>query len=335
MTTYPNARDAFLSRAALAPRTQSIYATAIEHFLDYAREHGVPPLPRLGESASDAGVLEQFAIWLVNKCEPVQAASTARTYAAGVARWFRWMDDYGLLPTAFPLSKARRMLSETMKKYSGLRTNGEKVKEPPEHIEDTLAYFDSLECPDRLKSPAARSRWLIENMRNRALMRVLAETGGRVSEVLALQVADFPPRAFEAVKSGEVWRAAVIGKNKKEYTLRFLKSLPHIQRYLMARNADGTAAAKALFVRHTPKNRGARLTPNGVWRIVQKAAEGVGIGGVRVHDFRHWCATELVAMGHSMAFVAEYLGHGSVAVTEKFYAHIDQEQVDDLTRELL
>ncbi len=191
--------------------------------------------------------------------------------------------------------------------------------------------------PDRLTGDQARKRWLLETARNWALMRVLGETGGRVSEVLSLDVGDFPSRAFEA---GEVWRVAVVGKGRHEYDLRFLKALAYIKVYQAARQQMYGAddIYPALFVKHTPaalKSKTNWLDRNSAWRIVSRAADGLGLGKVRVHDFRHWCATELIALGEPLEIVKEYLGHRSIQTTEKYYAHIRPERVDRATEGLL
>lgn len=41
----------------------------------------------------------------------------------------------------------------------------------------------------------------------------------------------------------------------------------------------------------------------------------------RLHDFRHWAATESIAAGHDVRSVAERLGHANPAMTLRVYAH--------------
>jgi len=42
----------------------------------------------------------------------------------------------------------------------------------------------------------------------------------------------------------------------------------------------------------------------------------------RLHDLRHWHASELLEAGKSAVVVAERLGHGDPATTHRWYAHM-------------
>jgi hypothetical protein len=82
-------------------------------------------------------------------------------------------------------------------------------------------------------------RWALETLRDRALLRCLGESSGRISEVLSPRASDFPPAAFEggapASGGGAVWRVRVEGKGGHAHNLRFLASLPHVKAYLEVR----------------------------------------------------------------------------------------------------
>ena len=49
----------------------------------------------------------------------------------------------------------------------------------------------------------------------------------------------------------------------------------------------------------------------------------IGMRIIRFHDLRHTCATLLVMNGISLLLVSKWLGHSSLAVTEKYYLHFD------------
>ena len=60
-----------------------------------------------------------------------------------------------------------------------------------------------------------------------------------------------------------------------------------------------------------------RLT--GWWRIARRDA---GIDARwRLHDLRHWSATEAIGRGHDIRTVAGRLGHANPAMTLRTYAH--------------
>ena len=47
----------------------------------------------------------------------------------------------------------------------------------------------------------------------------------------------------------------------------------------------------------------------------------LGVGGVRLHDFRHFTATRLLAAGIPVRTVSGRLGHANAATTLGVYAH--------------
>ena len=54
-------------------------------------------------------------------------------------------------------------------------------------------------------------------------------------------------------------------------------------------------------------------------------AEGLATNPMRLHDVRHWHATQLVAANTDIRTVADRLGHADAAVTINTYAHSSSE----------
>ena len=54
------------------------------------------------------------------------------------------------------------------------------------------------------------------------------------------------------------------------------------------------------------------------WTRTRRAA---GVDGVRLHDLRHWQATQLLDAGVPVPTVAARLGHADGTTTMKIYAH--------------
>jgi integrase len=156
----------------------------------------------------------------------------------------------------------------------------------------------------------------------------LAETGGRISEILSLNISDFPERYL--LKS-EVLRVEVIGKGGHSYMLRFLDSLPAIRAYIQTRGANLRAIQNEvpLFISHDNKYDGSRMSRIVAWRVVDRAARALGLRSITPHDFRHWRATQLLNAGHSLDVVQDYLGHRSVETTRIYYARTDPLRVDE------
>jgi len=75
------------------------------------------------------------------------------------------------------------------------------------------------------------------------------------------------------------------------------------------------------------------LTPNGVWRIVDRWGRAAGIAAVkaRPHVLRHSRAVHLIEHGCALVAVKELLGHASLAVTSQ-YLRVASGWVEDQIR---
>lgn len=61
-----------------------------------------------------------------------------------------------------------------------------------------------------------------------------------------------------------------------------------------------------------------------------KIAQLAGVKQIRLHDFRHSCASLLISQGANVTMVSKYLGHGKVDVTLNVYSHMFRNQLDDI-----
>lgn len=52
---------------------------------------------------------------------------------------------------------------------------------------------------------------------------------------------------------------------------------------------------------------------------------------IRIHDFRHSCASLLISKGASVALVSKYLGHENINVTLKTYTHMFKSELNNIT----
>ena len=51
---------------------------------------------------------------------------------------------------------------------------------------------------------------------------------------------------------------------------------------------------------------------------------------IRVHDFRHSCASLLINNGANVTIVAKYLGHSKIDETLNTYSHMFQNKLNDI-----
>ncbi len=53
---------------------------------------------------------------------------------------------------------------------------------------------------------------------------------------------------------------------------------------------------------------------------------------IRIHDFRHSCASLLINKGASIALVSKYLGHSKISTTLNTYTHMYKSELEDMTK---
>ena len=157
-------------------------------------------------------------------------------------------------------------------------------------------------------------------LRDRALLELLYATGARVSEVMQLDVDD--------LAHGEVVR--VRGKGAKE------RIVP-VGSYARAAVDAYLARARPELSRRGRSSprlflgaRGAPLSRQGAWLVIQTAADRAGLTAhVSPHTFRHSFATHLLQGGADVRVVQELLGHASVATTQ-IYTHVTADALRDV-----
>jgi integrase len=66
-----------------------------------------------------------------------------------------------------------------------------------------------------------------------------------------------------------------------------------------------------------------------VTRLFSKLLKRAGLRHNRLHDLRHYHATELLRLGTPLHVVSKRLGHATTSVTADIYAHVTDEQADN------
>lgn len=61
------------------------------------------------------------------------------------------------------------------------------------------------------------------------------------------------------------------------------------------------------------------------------AASAAGLDHIRIHDFRHSCASLLINNGANVTVVAKYLGHSNIEMTLNTYSHFYKSKMDEVT----
>jgi len=146
--------------------------------------------------------------------------------------------------------------------------------------------------------------------RDRALLEFMYATGVRVTEAVSLDVGalDLEDRTAVVTGKGSKQRLVPVGRLAVESIRLYL---PHRMTLKGDRLDPGAVFLNA---------RGGRLTRQGVWGIVRKAAGRAGLVPTQVspHVLRHSAATHMVEGGADLRTVQEMLGHANITTTQVY-----------------
>lgn len=70
-----------------------------------------------------------------------------------------------------------------------------------------------------------------------------------------------------------------------------------------------------------PTSKGTPFSPRNLIDDFQRDAKKAGMGKITVHELRHTAGSLMLQAGKTMTTVSKILGHSSVGITEKIYAH--------------
>ena len=180
----------------------------------------------------------------------------------------------------------------------------------------------------------------LESHRLFAFFRLLAYTGGRRGEILALRWSDLD---FEKATLAISKNRTRIGKTVIEQdstkggdgkrivqldseTLRLVKD--HRRRQIEERMKAGSLWQEANYI-FTQEN-GLPLDPSTPYQLFKKTAKKIGLRSESLHSIRHLHATELLNSGAGVHLVKDRLGHSDISTTLRIYAHIRPEQKQEV-----
>jgi integrase/recombinase XerD len=157
-------------------------------------------------------------------------------------------------------------------------------------------------------------------LRDRALLEVMYACGLRASEATGVEVGDVD-------LEGGILRAR--GKGSKERLVPIGSTAARALAAYLQRGRPRLAGDRLeprLFLNH----RGAGLTRQGLYKIVQRHARAAGLASkMSPHTLRHTFATHLLAGGCDLRSLQEMLGHADIATTQ-LYTHLSAERLRDV-----
>jgi integrase len=244
--------------------------------------------------------------------------TTERLYLTAMAGFYEYLSAERLCEINLP--RMRLLIRQRARKP------GQRLPQfPYNKIEVMLEYANNIarnaDC-----DPISR----LINLRDRAFLFTLADTGLRVHEACALRRGDV---------DWNEGRALIIGKGNQQAIIRFSKrSLGALKDYLAARaSLDGasgrTLASLPLFARHD-RGAGKKIKPittttgrNIVASRVKQALGSEAVGSITPHSFRHYFVTVVLRGSGNLKLAQELARHKNISVTQR-YAHLSDDELD-------
>lgn len=180
-------------------------------------------------------------------------------------------------------------------------------------LAEERAIFECIEAR-RIKEPT-RPWWAFG-----MLLTVLFDTGFRLGEALSLGQRSIRSKRWRDKRTHEVQEATYLGLER--YTTKNGKprEVPATRRVLAAMPALN---AQSIAGRWFPWAKGS----TGAWYLWTNirddlAERGLDLSDVRLHTFRHTCATRLAENGMDLLGLRDWLGHSDIKVTAERYVHL-------------
>ncbi|MGH7641590.1 MAG: tyrosine-type recombinase/integrase [Candidatus Dormibacteria bacterium] len=205
---------------------------------------------------------------------------------------------------------------------------------------EAVADNARVALPSRPRSlPEVLSREQIEAMegaavseRDRLIVRLLADTGMRVGELVGLRTGDLLTRTRGAY-------LRLRGKGGRERQVPLMPRLAHrVERYLrQTRPKDSGSNRLFLGLRRSRETGGYEpLTPSGVQQLVRGLGQRSGIPQrVHPHLFRHSFVTWALAQGMNPVQLADIVGHTSLTMIQQVYSHLSPNDAYDAMARVL
>ncbi len=217
-----------------------------------------------------------------------------------------------------------RALSQAVK-WGWLTTNPAAAASPPRPNRQTIDVPDAIDVV-RLMAAAEGA-----NPDLAVFLRLAAATGARRGELCALQWKDIDLKHSRlTISRGLVeTRGGVVEKDTKTHAARRITLDRGTSAVLEAYRVRRTELARECDIRLTPTSHvfshdvdGSRpWRPDYVTRAFIRLRDDLGLDGVRLHDLRHFNATNMLANGADIRTVSGRLGHADAATTLNVYAH--------------
>lgn len=313
-TSILQAIQDYLENISLArsEHTARTYHNALQRFLLTLDNHDISP-----EKAPIAELTEDAVAWFAAELKGYAPASES-LYLTALAGFYEYLAAERLADPNLP--RVRLLIHQRSRK-PGVRL----PQFPKSQIAEIIEYAINLASVAAEDEPGR-----LRNLRDRAFLLTLADTGLRVHEACRLRRGDIDWQESKAV---------VIGKGNRQAVVRFSRrALAALKDYLAARASRDGASGKPLttlplFARHD-LGAGKKIKPittatgrNIVSQRVNEVLGAEAAGTITPHSFRHYFVTTVLQASGNLKLAQELARHKNIAVTQR-YAHLSDDELD-------
>ncbi len=216
------------------------------------------------------------------------------------------LEKEGLSPASVTrnIASIKAFLLYLLKHQVILSDPSERIKPPklqkksPQIIE--ISLVDKL-----IRQPDVKTK---KGIRDRAMLELLYATGVKVSELIALKMADLNVSSRYITCGDRRERIIPFGKSAKSA----------LTDYLAIRTQDfDKHQSDYLFLNIT----GEQLSRQGFWKILKAYAKQAGLEEINPNMIRHSFAAHMIDNGADLVSVQELLGHSDISATQLYLSH--------------
>ncbi len=165
-----------------------------------------------------------------------------------------------------------------------------------------------------------------DSERDKLIVRMLADTGLRVGEMVKLRERDLVEQSRTEAFLRVVGRSQGGGAKGDRYRMVPLSPAlaRRVSRYAeRSRPADATSDRLFISRRRSVNGSYEAITESGMQQMIRDLGERAGVRKrVHPHLFRHSAATFMLQRGMNPLLVAQVLGHSSLDMIHRVYAHL-------------
>lgn len=271
--------------------------------------------------------------------EKGSSEKTIEAYGRDIIRYLTWLDERGvasidevdrelvtaylshLNDCAYAATSLARMTSALKSFYrfcvrESLATQDPTAKlrlpKTPEKLPEVLSIEQVTSLLDQSFPPTPAGH------RDKAMLEVFYGCGLRVAELVGLnRAAVLADEGYLRVTGkGNKQRVVPISGSALQSLIEYLRSSREL---LHSRRVASPPDGIAVFL----NSRGARISRQGVFNIVEHYGRLVGIDRLHPHTLRHTFATHLLEGGADLRAIQEMLGHADISTTQ-IYTHVDR-----------